>query len=145
MTLPRGWKQYFAIHDEVSYEWKPNMDDVVWCRDSNGVVHLWYKLSESEGCAGCGVPRKDIQQFFVMEEPVTCLTCLATKDNVPEGAADLLVQQLQASLRAPTQTMVGDYAPGDAEATLEMLKKSQEAQKRTGYVPTINGRKRRIR
>lgn len=139
-----GWKPSFAVHDEVQYEWRPTLDDFVWARDSNGVVHLWYKIEGGDGFAGCDVPKEDIQQFFVSEVDVTCLGCLATKGSVPDGAIDALSRQLMASLRAPTK-VIGEYAPGDAEATLELAKKMQDVKDRTGYVQTLHGRRRRFR
>ena len=136
-----GWKPSFVIHDEVQYEGRTTLDDFVWARDSNGVVHLWYKIEGSEGFAGCDVAREDIQQFFVEEVDVTCLGCLATKGSVPDGA---LSRQLVVSLRALSKA-VGAFAPGHAKATLALAEKMQDVNDKTGYVQTLRGRRRRFR
>jgi hypothetical protein len=138
------WKLQSTIHDEIQYEWRPTMDDVVWARDSNDVVHVWYKINAADGVSGCGIDRKDIQQFSIREMEVTCLGCLATVGDVPEGMVTALMQQLQKSLQAPAPTL-GEYSPEDIKATLEFAKKLQDIENKAGYVPTFLGRQRKFR
>lgn len=103
----RGIQATTVIHDEIIYEWKPDMSDFVYARDAGGVTHYWYKTSKY-GHSGCGVLREDVQQFLV-EAEVTCMGCIATHG---EGAGtignDELERQIFASLGVPVK-FLGDY------------------------------------
>lgn len=88
-------------HDEITYDWSPDMGEVVWALATDGVVHLWYKIRRGGGFSGCGVLRKDLQRLSVTEMNVTCLSCLAVKGDVFDGAFEILKQQLVESLGIP--------------------------------------------